>query len=143
MGREQFYGSGAWLLLTNINLPLLLFFRFHSSICFADVWTVAYKPIYHHVTTSAPRLELQQQTLADAAGSMITLSTIASRRTVSAPPSPRSQHHHQLHYVDLEHLHSHQQQQQQQQYQATGDSDFGSQLSVDSIAPNNNNCAIE
>lgn len=53
--------SVAWLLLTNISLPLLLFYRFHSSVCFADVWHVAYKPLCHDVTniatpSSAPRL---------------------------------------------------------------------------------------
>lgn len=37
-----YYGEVAWLLLMNINYPLLLFFRFHSSVCFAGVWHVAY-----------------------------------------------------------------------------------------------------
>ena len=50
-----FYGKIAWHLLMNINLPLLLFFRFHSSVCFADIWKVAYelftrpgKPLIHN-----------------------------------------------------------------------------------------------
>ena len=42
--------SAAWLLLLNISLPLLLFYRFHSSVCFADVWHVAYRPLYDDVT---------------------------------------------------------------------------------------------
>jgi len=42
---EIFYGPVAWMLLSNINYPLLLFFRFHSSVCFADVWHVAYTPL--------------------------------------------------------------------------------------------------
>ncbi|ESO12669.1 hypothetical protein HELRODRAFT_159246 [Helobdella robusta] len=38
-----FYGEAPWLLLMNIHLPMLLFFRFHSSVCFADIWKVAYQ----------------------------------------------------------------------------------------------------
>ena len=41
--QDSFYGMVAWHLLMNINLPLLLFFRFHSSVCFADIWKVAYQ----------------------------------------------------------------------------------------------------
>jgi hypothetical protein len=38
----DYYGTMAWLLIVNINLPLLLFFRFHSSVCLADIWHSAY-----------------------------------------------------------------------------------------------------
>lgn len=41
----DFYGEVAWLLIMNLNLPLLLFFRFHCSVCFADVWHIAYTPL--------------------------------------------------------------------------------------------------
>jgi hypothetical protein len=41
-----FYGDVPWLLIMNINYPLLLFFRFHSSVCIADIWHVAYTPIH-------------------------------------------------------------------------------------------------
>ena len=41
----DYYGDITWLLLININLPLLLFFRYHSSICLADVWHIAYYPV--------------------------------------------------------------------------------------------------
>lgn len=41
----DYYDDITWLLLININLPLLLFFRFHSSICLADVWHSAYRPV--------------------------------------------------------------------------------------------------
>lgn len=41
----DYYDDITWLLLVNINLPLLLFFRFHSSICLADVWHSAYYPV--------------------------------------------------------------------------------------------------
>ena len=37
-----YYSLLPWLLLNNINLPLLLFYRFHSSFCLADIWHSAY-----------------------------------------------------------------------------------------------------
>ena len=52
---EDFYGILAWLFILNFNLPLQLFFFFHSSVCFADIWSMAYKPVqpdFHHVTHS-------------------------------------------------------------------------------------------
>ena len=45
----EYYGALTWLLLLNINLPLSLFFRFHSSVCLADIWYTAYtSPVHHH-----------------------------------------------------------------------------------------------
>jgi len=38
----DYYTVLPWLLLANINLPLLLFYRFHSSFCLADIWHSAY-----------------------------------------------------------------------------------------------------
>jgi len=38
----EYYTTLPWLLLANINLPLLLFYRFHSSFCLADIWHSAY-----------------------------------------------------------------------------------------------------
>ncbi|KAK2178963.1 hypothetical protein NP493_521g00004 [Ridgeia piscesae] len=38
----EFYGVPAWPIILNINLPLMLFFRFHSSVCLADIWMAAY-----------------------------------------------------------------------------------------------------
>ena len=43
--QEAFYGTLAWLFILNLNLPLYLFFRFHSSVCLADIWNVAYRPV--------------------------------------------------------------------------------------------------
>ena len=40
---QLFFGDIAWALILNINLPLLLFYRFHSSICMAEIWHSAYK----------------------------------------------------------------------------------------------------
>ena len=39
-----FYGSSAWAIILNINLPLTVFYRFHSSVCLADMWFAAYEP---------------------------------------------------------------------------------------------------
>lgn len=44
----DYYGTLTWLLLLNLNLPLLLFFRFHSSVCLADVWHTAYTSPVHN-----------------------------------------------------------------------------------------------
>lgn len=40
---QDFYGDTAWNMILNINLPLLLFYRFHSSVCLADIWVSAYE----------------------------------------------------------------------------------------------------
>ena len=48
----QYYPDLAWLLLVNINLPLLLFYRFHSGICLTSVWHVAYVPLYEKLPKS-------------------------------------------------------------------------------------------
>ena len=50
--QDEFYGTLAWLFILNFNLPLQLFFFFHSSVCFADIWSMAYKPVepdFHHI----------------------------------------------------------------------------------------------
>lgn len=36
------YGSVAWPIISNIGIPLGLFFHFHSSVCLADIWYSAY-----------------------------------------------------------------------------------------------------
>ena len=42
---KDVYGELTWLMIINISLPLLLFYRFHASVCLADVWITTYKPI--------------------------------------------------------------------------------------------------
>ena len=53
----EYYGTLTWLLILNINLPLSLFFRFHSSVCLADIWHTAYtSPVHqrrHHAVNDA------------------------------------------------------------------------------------------
>ncbi|CAH2063365.1 unnamed protein product, partial [Iphiclides podalirius] len=46
--RYEFYGKVLWSILGHISLPLIMFYRFHSSVCFADIWGSAYKPGSEH-----------------------------------------------------------------------------------------------
>lgn len=46
--RYEFYGKVIWTILGHISLPLIMFYRFHSSVCFADIWDSAYKPGSEH-----------------------------------------------------------------------------------------------
>ncbi|XP_069958889.1 proton channel OtopLc isoform X3 [Cherax quadricarinatus] len=39
----KFYGKELWTLLSHLTLPLTLFYRFHSSVCLADMWKAAYE----------------------------------------------------------------------------------------------------
>ena len=38
---SHYYG-GAWPVISSLCRPLGLFFRFHSSVCLADIWSIAY-----------------------------------------------------------------------------------------------------
>ena len=38
----NFYGFLAWTLITRLCFPILLFYRFHSSACFAEIWHSAF-----------------------------------------------------------------------------------------------------
>ena len=40
----HFYGNFTWTLLKHATTPLCLFYRFHSSVCLADIWKSAYEP---------------------------------------------------------------------------------------------------
>ncbi|KAL4703414.1 hypothetical protein ACJJTC_011203 [Scirpophaga incertulas] len=46
--RYTFYGKTLWSILGHLSLPLIMFYRFHSSVCFADIWDSAYKPGSEH-----------------------------------------------------------------------------------------------
>lgn len=46
--RYAFYGKVLWSILGHVSLPLIMFYRFHSSVCFADIWDSAYKPGSEH-----------------------------------------------------------------------------------------------
>lgn len=38
-----YYSGLAWKIISNLSLPLIIFFRFHSTVCLADIWTNAYR----------------------------------------------------------------------------------------------------
>lgn len=46
--RYAYYGKVMWSILGHISLPLIMFYRFHSSVCLADMWDAAYKPGADH-----------------------------------------------------------------------------------------------
>ncbi|XP_047989046.1 proton channel OtopLc-like [Leguminivora glycinivorella] len=46
--RYAYYGKVTWTILGHISLPLIMFYRFHSSVCFVDMWDSAYKPGAEH-----------------------------------------------------------------------------------------------
>ncbi|CAL4093703.1 unnamed protein product, partial [Meganyctiphanes norvegica] len=39
----EFYGETMWRILVHVTMPLCLFYRFHSSVCIADIWKDAYE----------------------------------------------------------------------------------------------------
>ena len=46
--KYEFYGKNLWKVLSHVTLPLALFFRFHSSVCLADMWKCSYEPDSDH-----------------------------------------------------------------------------------------------
>lgn len=42
--RYSFYGDELWSILNHISLPLIMFYRFHASVCLVDVWRHSYEP---------------------------------------------------------------------------------------------------
>lgn len=51
---DDIIGGVTWTIIVNITLPLLLFFRFHCSVCYAEIW--------HHVYRHHPFVEQRQPT---------------------------------------------------------------------------------
>jgi hypothetical protein len=39
---SSFFGESLWMIVSHVTLPLMLFYRFHASVCLADVWKEAY-----------------------------------------------------------------------------------------------------
>lgn len=44
-----FYGETLWMIVSHTTLPLMLFYRFHASVCLADIWKFAYEKPHHPV----------------------------------------------------------------------------------------------
>ena len=40
----HFYGQLQWILISQMFLPLAIFYRFHSAVCFAEIWSHSYRP---------------------------------------------------------------------------------------------------
>lgn len=40
---NDYYSVTAWKIISNLSLPLIIFFRFHSTVCLAEIWTNAYR----------------------------------------------------------------------------------------------------
>ncbi|KAF6200214.1 hypothetical protein GE061_006517 [Apolygus lucorum] len=38
-----FYGIWAWSIITQISMPLAVFYRFHSTVCLCEIWKCTYK----------------------------------------------------------------------------------------------------
>ena len=47
-GRKDYYGKVFWTLFGHLQLPLIIFYRFHSSVALADIWASAYQAKSHH-----------------------------------------------------------------------------------------------
>uniref|UniRef100_V5I8B2 Otopetrin-2 n=1 Tax=Anoplophora glabripennis TaxID=217634 RepID=V5I8B2_ANOGL len=45
--RYEFYGKELWTILGHMCLPLMMFYRFHASVCIGDIWKYAYEPPGH------------------------------------------------------------------------------------------------
>lgn len=41
--QEVFYGQIAWNIITHVSLPFAILFRFHSTVCLANIWKHAWK----------------------------------------------------------------------------------------------------
>ena len=44
LDRIEFYGELLWTFLSHSTMPLIIFYRFHSSVALVDIWSSAYKP---------------------------------------------------------------------------------------------------
>lgn len=40
--QTRYYDSGTWAIIQAFTSPLSIFYRFHSSVCLADIWHEAY-----------------------------------------------------------------------------------------------------
>ncbi|KAG5871737.1 hypothetical protein JTB14_017890 [Gonioctena quinquepunctata] len=45
--RYEYYGKELWTIFGHLCLPLMMFYRFHSSVCFGDIWRYAYERSGH------------------------------------------------------------------------------------------------
>jgi len=38
----EFYGELPWGIISNLCIPLIIFYRFHSTVCLSEIWSTAY-----------------------------------------------------------------------------------------------------
>lgn len=43
----EFYGFMPWSIITHVSVPLMIFYRYHSTVCLVDIWKDAYKTKGH------------------------------------------------------------------------------------------------
>ncbi|CAL1537507.1 unnamed protein product [Lymnaea stagnalis] len=43
----EFYGPEAWAIFTHVSVPLGIYYRFHSTVCFSNIWKNAWKVRKH------------------------------------------------------------------------------------------------
>ena len=48
IGRKEYYTQEFWTVVSHMTLPLVIFYRFHSSVALVDIWSSAYRPGSHH-----------------------------------------------------------------------------------------------
>lgn len=41
--QASFYGNVAWNIITHVSVPFAIFYRFHSTVCLANIWKHAWK----------------------------------------------------------------------------------------------------
>jgi len=39
---QNFYGHMPWSIISHLCIPLVIFYRFHSTVCLSEIWTSAY-----------------------------------------------------------------------------------------------------
>lgn len=39
----HFYGLWSWIIITNVSMPLAIFYRFHSTVILCEIWKRCYK----------------------------------------------------------------------------------------------------
>ena len=46
--RKEYYGEDFYTVISHMTMPLVIFYRFHSSVAMVDIWSSAYRPGSHH-----------------------------------------------------------------------------------------------
>jgi len=41
--QNEYYNAGTWSIVQAFTSPLSIFYRFHSSVCLADIWQEVYR----------------------------------------------------------------------------------------------------